>query len=252
MSAVRNVQTAEGTRCTRAPCRVALLGGFALTSEDACFDLTADAERLVAFLALNPGRRSRSYVAGTLWGDGTQDRAFGNLRSALWRVRRQTSALIDADTQALGLTPTTDVDVDAVLNCADRLHAPGTDRTEVESNPAPNPAAFGQELLPGWSEEWVVVHRERLRQLSLHALEALADLLTDRGLHAAAIQTALSAIALDPLRESPHRCLIRTHLDEGNFSEAIAHYRDYECHLRTELGIAPSRHLEELIAQVLV
>ncbi|MFJ8667356.1 hypothetical protein [Streptomyces sp. NPDC093600] len=40
--------------------------------------------------------------------------------------------------------------------------------------PAPPVLLGGGELLPGY-EEWVLLERERLRQLRLHALDALAE-----------------------------------------------------------------------------
>ena len=153
----------------------------------------------MAFLALQTGRVSRAYVAGTLWLDGSQERAFGNLRSALWRLRCHTTDLVDADTQTLALTSTATIDVTTLIDTADRLCTPESDWGDTDFDPTP----FTQELLPGWYEEWTVVHRERLRQRSLHALEALAERLTTRGRYAAAIQAALAAIDLDPLRESP-------------------------------------------------
>jgi DNA-binding SARP family transcriptional activator len=74
----------------------------------------------------------------------------------------------------------------------------------------------------------------------------LANGLTSAGDYASAIQAALAAIRLEPLRESSHRCLIRTHLAEGNRSEAIRAYREYADRLERELGIDPSPLLREL------
>jgi DNA-binding SARP family transcriptional activator len=85
-----------------------------------------------------------------------------------------------------------------------------------------------------------------LRQLRLHALEALAHELAARGRHAVAIEIALSAIALDPLRESAHRTLI--YLAEENLSEAARHLRIFTGLLRTELGVAPSPRTIQLVA----
>jgi hypothetical protein len=38
-----------------------------------------------------------------------------------------------------------------------------------------NPSLFAGELLPDWYDDWVLVERERLRQLCLHALEAQCE-----------------------------------------------------------------------------
>ncbi len=93
--------------------------------------------------------------------------------------------------------------------------------------------------------------RERLRQLTLHALESLADRLLDAGRFGAATDAAYGAIRADPLRESAHRTLIRVHLAEGNAHEALRTYRSYVDLLQRELGIGPSTQLTSLIRPVL-
>lgn len=225
---------------------VALLGGFSVVSGEEVVELPIDSQRLVAFLALQGGRVRRAYVAGCLWLDGSQERAFGNLRSALWRLRRHTTDLVDADSHTLALASAATIDVATLIDTADRLCAPESDCGEFDLDPV----TFTQELLPGWYEEWSVVHRERLRQRSLHALEALAERLTTRGRYDAAIQASLAAVDLDPLRESSRRCLIRVHIAEGNYSEALTQYHHYRNQLHTELGITPSPHLQRLMSEI--
>lgn len=165
-------------------------------------ELPTDSQRLLAFLPLQAGRVPRAYVAGTLWLDVSQERAFGNLRSALWRLRSKAKTLIDADTQTLELSLAAAVDVTAVVQCTERLGSPESTCSDTDFDATP----FTEEFLPGWYDEWIVVYRERLRQRSLHALAAIARRLTDRGRHAEAIEAALAAIELDPLRKTPHRC----------------------------------------------
>lgn len=77
------------------------------------------------------------------------------------------------------------------------------------------------ELLPGWYDEWVLGERERLRQAQLHTVELLCDLWCSEGNRAAALDAALLAVRLDPLRESAHRRVVAVHLDEGNVAEAL-------------------------------
>lgn len=234
------------TRATTGEWSIELLGGFRLQSRGESIELPTDSQRLVAFMALQKGRVPRSYVAGTLWIDASQERAFGNLRSALWRLRRLAEPLISADGSTLEINQAAAVDTASLTHAAVRLCTPNAECNEADFNPA----LFTQEFLPGWYDEWTVVHRERLRQRSLHALEAIAERLTDRDRHSEAIQAALAAVELDPLRETPHRSLIRIHIAEGNHSEALAQYIQYRAQLREELGIAPSPRIEAIINQV--
>lgn len=237
MEAARSVSGADPA----APVHIQLLGGFAILVGDAPVALSADAQRLVAFLALERRRVLRAYAAGVLWGDGTQERAFGNLRSALWRVRRHADSVVEADAKSVALSSDTSVDVTHLVAQADCVHSRDCSVADID------PTKLSQSLLPGWYDEWVIVARERLRQVSLHALEALTDRLTTQGRHAAAVESALAAVGLDPLRESAHRRLICAHLDEGNRSEALRQFDSYQRLLRRELGLTPSLELTRLV-----
>jgi len=106
------------------------------------------------------------------------------------------------------------------------------------------------DLLPDWSDEWVVVERERIRQLRLHALENLVRRYTLLGHHAAAVDTALIAVGAEPLRESAQRVLIEAHLAEHNVSEAANQLASYQALLRSVLDVDPSAQLIELVTRV--
>jgi len=107
---------------------------------------------------------------------------------------------------------------------------------------------LGDDLLPDWHEDWVLIERERFRQLRLHALERISESLTDAGLYSPqALQAGLAAVAAEPLRESSRRQLVRTHIREGNISEALREYQAYARMLAEELGVAPTAAMNELI-----
>jgi DNA-binding SARP family transcriptional activator len=108
-------------------------------------------------------------------------------------------------------------------------------------------ASFGADLLPDWTDDWVMIERERLRQLRLHALETLCDRLAEARRFGESVQAGLAAVRAEPLRESAQRSLIRAYLAEGNQGEAIRQYRAFRQLLLEELGVAPSRELEELV-----
>jgi DNA-binding SARP family transcriptional activator len=116
--------------------------------------------------------------------------------------------------------------------------------------PAVEPTALqllDGELLPDWYDDWVLVERERLRQLRLHALERLAEQFASAHRYHDAIDAALAALRADPLRESVHRLLIRTYLAEGNAVEAVRQYRLYRALIQEKLGLEPSSQIRELV-----
>ena len=40
--------------------------------------------------------------------------------------------------------------------------------------------SFGDDVLLGWYDDWVIMERERFRQIRLHALDRIGDRLDDR------------------------------------------------------------------------
>jgi DNA-binding SARP family transcriptional activator len=105
---------------------------------------------------------------------------------------------------------------------------------------------LADDLLVGWYDDWVLLERERLRQLRLHALEVLSGQLLAAGNGPAAVEAALAAVAVEPLRESAHRAVIRAHLAEGNRAEALRQRDQLRHLLRLELGVKPSRLVTDL------
>ncbi len=111
-----------------------------------------------------------------------------------------------------------------------------------------SPEGLCDELLPEWYDDWVLLERERLRQIRLHSLEALCTRLSTLGRHGLAIEAGLAAVRAEPLRESAHRVVIRAHLAEGNASEALRQFAELVNVLSENLGIAPSAATADLVA----
>ena len=85
-----------------------------------------------------------------------------------------------------------------------------------------------------------MIERERVRQIRLHALEALSRQRKHAGRFADAIDLALAAIAIEPLQESAHLALIEAHVAEGNLAGAVRQYNEYSELLDRELGLSPT------------
>jgi DNA-binding SARP family transcriptional activator len=103
------------------------------------------------------------------------------------------------------------------------------------------------ELLPDWYDDWVVIDRERVRQLRLHALERACERLTASGRFGEAIEAGLAAVAEEPLHESAHRVLIEAHLAEGNRDEAFRQYEAYAQAMWQDLRLEPSLQIRALV-----
>jgi DNA-binding SARP family transcriptional activator len=107
---------------------------------------------------------------------------------------------------------------------------------------------LANDLLPDWDEDWLQDERERLRQLRVHALEALCIRLRTGGRDAEAVCAGQAAVAAEPLRESAQRQLITAHLAEGNVSEARRQFEIYRRLLWENLQLSPSPQMTRLLA----
>lgn len=252
-----------------------LLGGFSLSLAGSPVSLPVNGQRLLAYLSIR-GQVPRPVVAGTLWPEVSEHNAHGSLRTTIWRLHRSGARLVEATGENLALSPDVTVDIRVFAKAAQRaLHSPvlldsvgqgvgqgvghGVSQG-VGQGVGERAAGEGMgivdgesglmatcELLPGWYDDWVIFERERLRQLRLHTLEALAQRLAQQHRFAAALDTALEAIRIEPLRESAHRVVIGIHLAEGNVVEAVRHYRFVRELLLEELGVEPSDQLTTML-----
>lgn len=226
--------------------RVFLLGSFRLSWRRQNVVLPIGGQRVVAYLALTEDVVSRRSMTAALWPDVPGERGPAVLRTTLWRISQRVPALVRRDRQWLSLDPAFSVDsrdLDIAVRAA--LDDPAS---AGPSELATLTAA--DELLGGWDDEWVVVQRERIRQLRLEALERLAEDLTDRGLVGQAVEAGLAAVADDPYRESAHRVLIEAYLRKGNVAAAFDQFGRLRTVLRSELGVAPSAELAAKFARL--
>jgi DNA-binding SARP family transcriptional activator len=224
--------------------RLCLLSGPFVIKNGCRFEIPDGSKRLLVFVTLNGGRVSRRFAAGTLWPWADDERAAGNLRSSLWRLRGAGIDVLRADRCMLYLDPEAFVDITQLSRWATRVIDGSADPSDLLTLDL-NLEALS--LLPGWYDDWVIFERERLRQRLLHAMESLVRQLISRGLFADAIEVAMTAVGAEPLRESAQRVLIEAYLAEGNFVEARRTYVSYDGMLAAELGVSPSIELAEMV-----
>ena len=220
-----------------------LMKGFELTHSGRRVSLPLSAQRLVALLALNERPLPRLYVAGTLWIDSTEEHSNGSLRSTLWRLHRPGFKLVDIDGSHICLTHEVGVDVRRVQAVARHVMSSQSSLSAEDLHLL----ASGGELLPGWYDDWILIERERLRQIRLHALETMCVRFAQERHYSEAVLAGLAAVGEEPLRESAHRALITAHLAEGNSFEAMRQYRLYERILQSELSLQPSNELMTMV-----
>lgn len=226
------------------PVQVLLLGGFDCVVNGESTPLALGAKRLIALLALHRKGTHRAVAAERLWPSSTPNRAAANTRSALWRGKHVGGQpIIEHRGPRLALSPRVVVDVHATWSRIRDPHRTCWQPAERKKIVA----ALTQELLPDWSDGWLIYERERWNHLRIQGLEGIVSELQTQGNHLDALETALEAIALEPIRETAHRLIIELHLAEGNKASALRHYQRYRGLLQRELGVTPSTSMDRLI-----
>ena len=123
-------------------------------------------------------RSARAQVAGALWPDSTDERALASLRRAVLQCPERCPGLLDAGRSTIALDPTVQVDVDDVRRAAVSPSCPMSGEAARELLAA----LGGDELLPGWYDDWVDGRaRSSLEQLRVEALDRLSRQALDAG-----------------------------------------------------------------------
>lgn len=219
-----------------------LLGLFSLRVDDKSVDLAPSAQRVLALTALLGGSADRVRLAGTLWPDRPDKRALGNLRGVLWRMPDELRAALRLRGLSVAFSSEWKIDVNDATEAARTLRRQGLE-TAIDGS------LFSSDILPDWDSDWLIILRERHRQLRLHALEDLAAAEIADGRPLDAVDTAMQALAAEPLRESAQSLVLRAHLAAGNRAaviEKFAHFREL---LATEIGVEPSPAMQRTVLQ---
>jgi DNA-binding SARP family transcriptional activator len=226
---------------------LSLFGGFTLRIDGQRVALPMHARRVLAYLSLNKMVEKyfdRRMLAERLWVDSPPDRSRASLRTAIWRIRCVEAELLLGDAERIAMADSVRVDVHEFRSQAESMLSSGAGPELASSIPQlRNPS----DLLPGWDEDWLVLTREQLRLLRLHALERAARRMCERRFHPQAIDVMLSVVDEEPLRESAQKILIEAHLCAGNVADACRQYRRFKDDLWNELGLRPSDELSQLV-----
>lgn len=241
-TATRVAQQRCRGRSSRAPLGLQLLDSFTLRHGEETVPLPPSVQRLVVFVTVHDRLLLRSYVAGALWPETSEQSAGANLRSALWRLNHLGLPIVEAAGPTLKLGLSVRVDLRERLLEGQRLL-----ETEEPNVNGLDDSVFRLDLLPDWYDDWLVIERERFHQLRLRVLESVCERLTAQGDYARALDAGLAAVAGEPLRESAHRAVVKVHLAERNHAEAVRQYRLYRRLLEEHLGLTPSLQMLELL-----
>ena len=235
--------------------RIQLLGELRLASlgQTVVLPPSKKTRALLAYLVAARGPHARQHLCDLLWEGPDDPRAA--LRWSLAKLRPlidgSGSARLVADRDHVGFVPRgaeIDILTLGVLRASD-IAAATTAELEAATT------LFRGEFLEGLDlpacfrfHEWCMAERERWGALRLAILDALVDRLRDSP--EAALSHARARVGIDPLDEGGHAAVIRLLAALGRHRDAARQYAYCRDVLQAELGVVPSRALEESFALV--
>lgn len=211
---------------------------------------------LLAYLLLHRHTAvSRQRLAFTLWPDSSDSQARANLRNLFYTLR-QTLPNADDYLAADAMTLQWRTDASFALDVAEFEAALAAAKTAVSDNDKLHwletaVAAYTGDLLPGNYEDWIIPHRETLRQGYQSALRQLVALLEESGNFRAAARYSQSLIQHDPLDETAYVQLMRLQAFSGDRAGVRRAYEQCAAILRRELDVEPGPATQAAYEQLL-
>ncbi|MCC6188212.1 MAG: hypothetical protein IT318_04230, partial [Anaerolineales bacterium] len=194
------------------------------------------AQSLLAYLLLNPGLpHRREKLAGLFWPDIPETNARGNLRHALWRVRKALGASYLLTDE---FTVTVDPEADLWLDTSVLAGPPAGTATLDDRLRAVE--VYQGELLPGFYDDWIGPERERLQAVHAAQMALLLDGLLEAERWDDVLAWGERWIALGHVPEAAYRAMITAHGQRGDAAQAAAGYQRCVDALQRELGVEPS------------
>lgn len=210
---------------------------------------------LLAYLALHrESVLSREELSVLFWPEAEQEEGRQNLRRYLYLLRNQWEQP-PFEKGSLLLTTRFTVQLNPLRVQTDvAAFEEAVRAAETSSDPAERIRLLSQavdlyrgELLHGFYQDGFISERLRLDGVYRNALHALTLTYEQAGDLNHAIETALRAVATDPLMEEAHCDLMRLYAAQGQPSAVLRQYQELERVLQEELGETPSEEVRHLM-----
>ncbi len=241
------------------PLKFYILGGLSMLRGDQPISgfVSRKVEALLIYLGYERREHQREWLASLLWADLPQERALGNLRTALSNLAAQLSDYLIITRQSVMLRPEVECWVDALSLRNAIQSAGGTLNAPAAQALTDALALYKGDLLAGFHlrdgenfERWRAAEAEQVRSQVLLALQRLVRYALDHGDHATGINHARRALTIDPLNEDMHRQLILLLARDGQRAAALVQYETCVQLLHAELGLDPEPETVNLIERV--
>jgi DNA-binding SARP family transcriptional activator len=221
-------------------------------------------QEILSYLLLFRQRaHQREVLAGTLWSSSPTSRSRKNLRQSLWQLQERR---LPAEEQAAppllvvgkewiqvnqeGIW----LDVAELESAFDQVASvPGEKLSHAQATSLLNAVAlYRGDLLEGWSEDWCVFERERLRAIYLAMLEKLLGYCEATGRLEEGLVYGERLLRHDRAHERAHWRIMRLSYLAGDRTGALRQFDRCRAALKDELGAEPGRLITTLYEQIRV
>jgi DNA-binding SARP family transcriptional activator/Tfp pilus assembly protein PilF len=202
----------------------------------------AMARSLFAYLLTYRDRpHTRDLLAGTFWPELPESTARRRLSQALWQIRNalEPHPILLTEGDTVQWNPNLPLWLDTEEFAKHKEQGTRGEPGAIEHYELCLEHYKG-EFLAGYYDDWIVVERERLREMLLDVLERLVAGSKRRGEYERALLHARRLAGEDPWREDAHREVMRLCHLLGRDSEALKQFKTCRQILAEELGAEPS------------
>lgn len=248
--------------------RFTLLGGCDLQDKDGPVQLeTHKTTALLCYLIINPGWHSRQRLSGIFWGEFPQDKAFANLRRALWNIRKSVTIdgeeiIIHTNRHSVSFNPSMPYWLDVqnferACQALDSLSAENQIFSRFDDY-SPDLELYKGPFLQGFSlpgapafEEWVLIERERLSSQAFRAFLHVVKTQYQMNQPEQALIYAQQLLNIDPWNEITYRWLMRLLNHTGKRSEALEQFEICKRVLMDAFNVEPTQETMQLAQQIM-
>lgn len=232
--------------------KLSLLGPLQLTLDNKPLRslVSAKAQALLCYLAVNGRSHSRHALAGLLWGDLPEADARRNLRGVLMKLREDVAPYLHITHQTMAFNANSPHWFDVTL-FQQHLADGSIERLQqaIALYRGDFLEAFFVRDAPDF-EAWVERQRVQWQQQAIGAFDQVIDHYYETAQFEAGIQPAQRLIELDGVREQSHRHLIRLLAAGGERSRALEQFERCRRVLMDELGVVVSPETAVLAEQI--
>ncbi len=222
---------------------VRLLGQFHVRLDDEEIEISSQAARaLMAYLVIYDSRKHLiDTLVGLFWADSSPDIGRKYLRNAISILQDVLGTdpltgtdYISADRTGVWINPKTEINTDVKTILKPLAGSPTIQVLSEELS------YYGGNLLPGFSEDWVLLEREKLKAAFNRKIELLLDLLVIEKRWNEVMEWAERWIAIEKTPEAAFRAIMIAHASQGQGFLVDEDYKRCEKALLNKSGIPPS------------